>query len=202
VSDTTAVQATRRQFLQASGASSLVIGFALPQSGRVAAGPAAFSPNAYLRIAPDNRVTVVCGSSEMGQGVLTSIPMLVAEELDADGRLAGVDQAPVSAAFNNPMFGMQATGGSTTVRAHWEPMRNAGAAAREMLVAAAAAQWKAGADRRAGHATDRSRRGQRHLRRHRQAHPQPAHRPRDPEARLKHRGLGRYAGRRCNLPGC
>jgi isoquinoline 1-oxidoreductase beta subunit len=145
MSDTHAVQATRRQFLQGSAASTLVVGFALPQSGRAAVGPAAFSPNAFLRITQDNRITVVCGSSEMGQGVLTSIPMLVAEELDADWRQVGVEQAPVSAAYNNPMFGMQATGGSTTVRAHWEPMRKAGAAAREMLVAAAAAQWRVAA---------------------------------------------------------
>jgi isoquinoline 1-oxidoreductase beta subunit len=140
---------TRREFLQASAAaSSLTIGFALPQSGRAAtaAAPTAFTPNAYLRITPDDRVTVICGSAEMGQGVLTAIPMLVAEELDADWKKVGVEQAPVDKAYANPMFGMQATGGSTTVRAHWEPMRKAGAAAREMLVAAAAAQWKVGTD--------------------------------------------------------
>lgn len=140
---------TRREFLQASAASSLVIGFSLPQAGRAAVAPVAhgaFAPNAYLRITPDDRVTVVCGSAEMGQGVLTAIPMLVAEELDADWKKVGVEQAPVDAAYNNPMFGMQATGGSTTVRAHWEPMRKAGAAAREMLVAAAAAQWGVSAD--------------------------------------------------------
>lgn len=135
---------SRRRFLQASGAA-LVVGFTLPStSGRALAASAApvFSPNAYLRITPDNRVTVVCGSSEMGQGVLTAIPMLLAEELDADWTKVSVEQAPADAAYNNPMFGMQATGGSTTVRAHWEPLRKAGAAAREMLVAAAAAQWK------------------------------------------------------------
>jgi len=140
---------TRREFLQASAASSLVIGFSLPQAGRAAvaaAAPGTFAPNAYLRITTDDRVTVVCGSAEMGQGVLTAIPMLVAEELDADWKKVGVEQAPVDAAYNNPMFGMQATGGSTTVRAHWEPMRKAGAAAREMLVAAAAAQWNVGID--------------------------------------------------------
>ena len=142
---------TRREFLQASAASattSLVIGFALPQSGRAAtaATPPAFTPNAWLRITPDDRVTVICGSAEMGQGVLTSIPMLMAEELDADWKKVGVEQAPADKAYANPMFGMQATGGSTTVRAHWEPVRKAGAAAREMLVAAAAAQWKVGAD--------------------------------------------------------
>jgi isoquinoline 1-oxidoreductase beta subunit len=94
-----------------------------------------------VRIASDDSVTIVCGASEMGQGVLTAIPMLVAEELDADWRKVGVEQAPVDQAFANPAFGMQATGGSATVRGFWLPMRQAGAAAREMLVAAAAAQW-------------------------------------------------------------
>ncbi len=136
---------SRRRFLQSSGAAALVIGLTLPLvSGRaLAAGESAvFSPNAYLRLTPDGRVTVICGSAEMGQGVLTAIPMLLAEELDADWSRVSVEQAPVDKAYANPMFGMQATGGSTTVRAHWEPLRKAGAAAREMLVAAAAAQWK------------------------------------------------------------
>jgi isoquinoline 1-oxidoreductase subunit beta len=137
---------TRREFLQATAASSLVIGFALPIPGRAAAAATAFTPNAWLRITPDDKVTVICGSSEMGQGVLTAIPMLMAEELDADWKKISVEQAPVDKAYANPMFGMQATGGSTTVRAHWEPVRKAGAAAREMLVAAAAQQWKVGAD--------------------------------------------------------
>jgi isoquinoline 1-oxidoreductase subunit beta len=140
---------SRRGFLKTGGAAALVIGFALPSAtGRaVAASPAAskgpvFVPNAFLRITPDNRVTVVTGSVEMGQGVSTAIPMLLAEELDADWSKVSVEQAPADKAYNNPAFGMQATGGSTTVRAHYEPMRKAGAAAREMLVAAAAAQWK------------------------------------------------------------
>jgi isoquinoline 1-oxidoreductase subunit beta len=139
------VTTSRRGFLKTGGAAALVVGFALPASGRVlaATSPAAvFSPNAYLRITPDNHITVVCGSAEMGQGVLTAIPMLLAEELDADWSKVSVVQAGADKAFANPMFGMQATGGSTTVRAHWEPLRKAGAAAREMLVAAAAAQWK------------------------------------------------------------
>lgn len=138
-----AFETSRRGFMAGSGAA-LVVGFTLPTlSGRaLAAGEPAFSPNAWLRITPDNRVTVVCGSSEMGQGVLTAIPQLLAEELDADWTTVRVEQAPVSQAFNNPAFGMQATGGSTTVRGHWDVMRNAGATARAMLVAAAAEQWK------------------------------------------------------------
>ncbi|MGA8049901.1 MAG: xanthine dehydrogenase family protein molybdopterin-binding subunit [Burkholderiales bacterium] len=136
---------SRRSFLKGTAATGggLVIGFVLPAAGRLAEAAATFQPNAYLRIAADNRVTVVCGLSEMGQGVLTAIPMLVAEELDADWSKVRVEQAPVDKAFNNPIFGMQATGGSTSVRGHWEPMRKAGAAARAMLLAAAAETWKA-----------------------------------------------------------
>ncbi|MDH5540510.1 MAG: molybdopterin-dependent oxidoreductase, partial [Rhizobacter sp.] len=103
---------SRRGFLKTSGAAALVIGFALPAAtGRALAANdgAVFSPNAWLRITPDNRVTVVCGSAEMGQGVLTAIPMLLAEELDADWSKVSVEQAPVDKAYNNPMFGMQAT---------------------------------------------------------------------------------------------
>lgn len=141
------LQTSRRGFLQAGSA--LTIGFTLPlAAGRAlaAAPPTTFAPNAWLRISPDNKVKVICGSAEMGQGVLTAIPMLLAEELDADWKLVSVEQAPVDKAYNNPMFGMQATGGSTTVRAHWEPLRQAGAAARQMLVAAAATQWKVPVD--------------------------------------------------------
>ena len=138
---------SRRAFLKAGGATgaALVVTFALPLgTTRVMAANAqgtSFSPNAFVRITADNRVTVVCGSSEMGQGVLTAIPMLVAEELDADWKLVSVEQAPSDTAFNNPIFGMQATGGSTTIRAFYTPMRQAGAAAREMLIAAAAKHW-------------------------------------------------------------
>lgn len=151
----TAAATPSRRALLKSGAA-LTLGFALPLAGGRAVAQASsakataaadatsntFSPSAWLRITPDNRVTVICGSAEMGQGVLTAIPMMLAEELDADWTLVGVEQAPVDQAYNNPMFGMQATGGSTTVRAHWTPVRQAGAAARAMLVQAAAQQWK------------------------------------------------------------
>jgi isoquinoline 1-oxidoreductase beta subunit len=133
----------RRNFLKSQAGAALVLGFTLPLAGRRAeAQTNTFAPNAWLRITPDNKITVICGSAEMGQGVLTSIPMLMAEELDADWKLVSVEQAPADAAYNNPMFGMQATGGSTTIRAHWKPVREAGARARALLVAAAAAQWK------------------------------------------------------------
>ena len=138
---------TRRAFLKRSASAALVIGFTLPAEAARVRRPAvpsevAFAPNAWLRITADNRITVLCGSAEMGQGVLTAIPMLIAEELDADWDRVRVEPAPVNKVYDNPMFGLQATGGSTTIRAHWVPLRQAGAAAREMLVAAAAAHWK------------------------------------------------------------
>ncbi|MCX7054873.1 MAG: xanthine dehydrogenase family protein molybdopterin-binding subunit [Proteobacteria bacterium] len=146
---------TRRDFLKGSAAATgaLVIGFTLPMTSRFAQAAAAatpgagFAPNAFLRIAASGQVTVICGLSEMGQGVHMGIASLVAEELDADWKSVQLEQAPVDKAYNNPLFGMQATGGSTAIRGHYEPMRKAGAAAREMLVAAAATQWGVGADR-------------------------------------------------------
>jgi isoquinoline 1-oxidoreductase beta subunit len=139
------INASRRDFLKTSALAGggLLVGFTLPGASRFAQAAGEFSPNAYIRIGADNRITVICGLSEMGQGVHTAIPMLVAEELDADWSRIRVVQAAADPAFNNPIFGMQATGGSTSVRGHWEPMRKAGAAARAMLVAAAADKWKA-----------------------------------------------------------
>ncbi|MBQ0936023.1 xanthine dehydrogenase family protein molybdopterin-binding subunit [Ideonella paludis] len=152
---------TRRGFLAGSGATALTLSFALPSTSRAAATAASdFVPNAWLRITPDGEITILCGSAEMGQGVLTAIPMMIAEELDADWRRVRVQQAPVDKAYANPAFQMQATGGSTTVRGHWEVVRKAGAAARAMLVAAAAEQWKTTPDKcrtqvgRVIHATD------------------------------------------------
>jgi isoquinoline 1-oxidoreductase beta subunit len=138
---------TRRDFLKGSAAvtGALVVGFTLPTASRyataAAAGGADFAPNAFLRIAPDGQITVVCGLSEMGQGVHMGIASLVAEELDADWKSIRLQQAPVDKAYINPAFGMQATGGSTSIRGNYLPMRKAGAAARQMLVTAAAAQW-------------------------------------------------------------
>src|SRR2546428_748241 len=135
---------SRREFLETTGAAGagLVIGFHLPPGGRFAAAAAApFAPNAWLRISPDNSVLIVVDRSEMGQGVTTALPMLVAEELDADWTKVKIEFAPADKAYTNPMFGMQGTGGSTSVRAAYTPLRKAGAAAREMLVAAAAETW-------------------------------------------------------------
>src|SRR5438094_6060309 len=136
-----AAQITRREFLETTGVASLVIGFHVPAGGRRAgraAAAAPFAPNAWLRIGADESVLVVVDRSEMGQGVTTSLPMLLAEELEADWSKVKIEFAPADKAYVNPMFGMQGTGGSTSVRAAYIPLRKAGAAAREMLVTAAA----------------------------------------------------------------
>ena len=139
-----AAQITRREFLETAGVAGLVIGFHLPATGRQAmrgGAAAAFAPNAWLRIGADESVLVVVDRSEMGQGVTTSLPMLLAEELEADWSKVRIESAPADKAYTNPMFGMQGTGGSTSVRAAYTPLRKAGAAAREMLLSAAAETW-------------------------------------------------------------
>ena len=108
----------------------------------MAALPASFAPNAFVRIGTDDSVTVIVNKSEMGQGVYTSLPMLLAEELEADWSKIKVESAPVDAAYNHPAFGIQMTGGSTSTASEWERFRKAGATARVMLIAAAAQNWK------------------------------------------------------------
>jgi isoquinoline 1-oxidoreductase beta subunit len=137
---------SRRDFLEAAGiaGTGLVIGFHLPATGRGrgdAAVKGPFAPNAWLRINPDESVLVMVDRSEMGQGVATSLPMLLAEELEADWSKIKIEFAPADKAYINPLFGMQGTGGSTSVRAAYGPLRKAGAAARDMLVSAAATTW-------------------------------------------------------------
>src|SRR5256886_2302252 len=135
---------TRREFLETAtvAGAGLVIGFHIPAGARFGPTPVApFTPNAWLRINPDESVLVMVDRSEMGQGVTTSLPMLLAEELEADWSKIRIDFAPADKAYINPMFGMQGTGGSTSVRAAYTPLRKAGAAAREMLVAAAGETW-------------------------------------------------------------
>ena len=136
----------RREFLKksATGASALVIGFYLPgKFEALAAAPPAqpLNLNAWVRIASDDTVTLVIDKSEMGQGVVTSLSMLLAEELECDWKKVRFEFAPAAPQYFNPIFGLQGTGGSTSVRASWGPLTKAGAAAREMLVAAAAKQW-------------------------------------------------------------
>jgi isoquinoline 1-oxidoreductase subunit beta len=105
--------------------------------------PDAFAPNAFVRIGTDGRVTLVMAQIEMGQGMYTALPMLIAEELEVGLDQITIEQAPPNdQLYRNAIFGFQATGGSTSVRAFSEPLRKAGAAARMMLVAAAAGQWR------------------------------------------------------------
>ena len=126
---------SRREFVTAGVAAGagLVIGFYLPHGG---SHPESFSPNAYLRITPDDKVTIVVARSEMGQGVRTALPMILAEELEADWKQIEIEQAGAST-----LFGDQSTGGSASIRTTWDPMRKAGASAREMLISAAALTW-------------------------------------------------------------
>ena len=119
----------------------------VPAKSASPAGPPAFTPNAFVRVGTDNVVTVMLPQAEMGQGVYTTMPMMVAEELGI-----GLDQMRVELApgddrlYANPGLGFQATGGSTSTRVFYEPMRQAGAVARTMLVAAAAQSWGVDSD--------------------------------------------------------
>jgi len=129
---------SRRDFLTAGVAAGagLVIGFYLPHDNSSGSAKDTFAPNAYLKITPDGKITIVVARSEMGQGVRTSLPMILAEELEADWKQIAIEQAGAST-----LYGDQTTGGSASVRTTWDPMRKAGAAAREMLISAAALEW-------------------------------------------------------------
>jgi isoquinoline 1-oxidoreductase beta subunit len=136
---------SRRQFLKTS--TGLVIGFALtPRLGFAQAGPPAAkplpNPDAFLRIGADESVTVLLSHSEMGQGVWTTLPMLIAEELGCDWSKVKVEHAPAAPAYFHTAYGMQMTGGSTSTWSEFERYRQVGALAREMLIAAAARRWK------------------------------------------------------------
>jgi isoquinoline 1-oxidoreductase beta subunit len=97
-----------------------------------------FAPNAFIRIDETGRTTLVMPQVEMGQGVYTSIPMILAEELDADLAQVALQHAPPNdKLYGNPTFGLQVTGNSNSIRAFWKPLRDAGASARAMLVQAA-----------------------------------------------------------------
>ncbi|HEY6127674.1 MAG TPA: xanthine dehydrogenase family protein molybdopterin-binding subunit [Candidatus Acidoferrum sp.] len=105
-----------------------------------------FAPNAFVRIAPDDTVTVIANHSEMGQGVYTSLPMLLNEELEADWSKITVEAAPVDPAYNHAVFGIQMTGGSTSTPSEYERLRKMGAMARLMLIDAATRQWNVPAE--------------------------------------------------------
>jgi len=135
---------TRREFLKSSAAvgGGLVIGVALPIQKFAYAATDPTALNAWVKVAPDNTVTILVARSEMGQGVVMALPTLVAEELDVDIYKVKVDFAPPGEVYINGMLGGQITGGSTSVRDGWEKLRVAGAQARIMLVQAAADRWK------------------------------------------------------------
>src|SRR5262245_142284 len=144
-----APELSRRTFLKHAALTSgaLVVGFFVPVRGRLAfaqgTGPAQIplSPNAFLRIGADNSVTVLLAHSEMGQGIWTALPMLVAEELDADWSKIRVEHAPAADVYRHPAFGLQMTGGSTTTWSEFDRYRQVGATARTLLVQAAAAKF-------------------------------------------------------------
>ena len=139
-------KASRRDFIKGAGlmGAGLVIGFNLPGGRRaaMAAGSGELAPNAFLRIAPDSTVTVISKHFEMGQGTTTGIPTILAEELDADWAQVKVEFAPFNPEkYNNLLFGAQGTGGSTAIANSYKQLREAGAAARALLVEAAAQSW-------------------------------------------------------------
>src|SRR6266404_6102022 len=141
------VDLSRRRFLTASAAvgGGLLIGFTAGPSIGVAdaaAGPP-FAPNAFIRIGSDGEIVLIMPYVEMGQGTYTSIPMLIAEELEVDLKQVRLEHAPPNEKlYANPLLGVQATGNSNAIRGAWQPLRQAGATARTMLVSAAAARWK------------------------------------------------------------
>jgi isoquinoline 1-oxidoreductase subunit beta len=138
----------RRRFLRSSAglAGVLVVGFVLPEGrGRFAQAQEpkkAIAPNAFVRIAKDGSVTVIVKHLEFGQGVLTSLPMILAEELECDWTRVRSELAPAAPEYAHTAFGMQMTGGSSSVWNSWDQLRTAGAQARTMLIEAAARQWK------------------------------------------------------------
>jgi len=137
-------QTSRRDFLKTTtlATGGLLMGFALPGAKIEAqAAGTVYTPNAWVHIADDNTITLISARSEMGQGVYTSMPMLIAEELNVDIKQIKVDIAPPAAVYVNALLGAQITGGSTSVRDGWEKLRVGGAQVREMLITAAANQW-------------------------------------------------------------
>jgi isoquinoline 1-oxidoreductase subunit beta len=137
---------SRRRFLQAGAAAGggLVLSLSLPfANGEAdAANSDGFAPNAFIRIDSDGQIVLTMPYVEMGQGDYTAIPMLIAEELEVDLKQVRLEPAPPNEKlYANPLLGVQATGGSTAIRAAWKPLREAGAIARTMLESAAAKRW-------------------------------------------------------------
>jgi len=144
-----AVSSSRRAFLKFTASAAigggLTLGIVLPVRGEIRDSlttDAPFAPNAFLRIDRSGKVTFVMPVIEMGQGTYTSLPMLIAEELEVDLDNVAIEHSPPDdKIYANPLIGLQLTGGSTAVRGFYEPLRRAGATARVMLVTAAAQRW-------------------------------------------------------------
>ena len=141
-------QTSRREFIKGA-AGGLLLAFCVPVQAASEPEQAAddtkgkFAPNAFIRIDKTGKTTLVMPQVEMGQGIYTGLAMILAEELDADiGNIVLEHAPPDEKHYSNSLLGMQATGGSTSVRAFWTPLRQAGATARVMLVQAAAQKWK------------------------------------------------------------
>jgi isoquinoline 1-oxidoreductase beta subunit len=137
---------SRRSFLQVGAAAGggLMLSLSLPLPGREAeaANAASFAPNAFIRIGGDGQIVLTIPYVEMGQGTYTSIPMLIAEELEVGLSQVRLEHAPPNEKlYANPLLGVQATGNSNAIRGAWQPLRQAGAIARTMLVSAAAKRW-------------------------------------------------------------
>jgi len=135
---------SRRSFMKMAG---LTIGVSLTPFGYSLVNASgqkegSFKPSVWFEIAPNNKITMTMGPSEMGQGTHTALGMVIADELEADWKQVRIHQGPASAAFKNPVFDDQITVGSASVRGFYEPLRKAGAAGRVMLVKAAAQTWK------------------------------------------------------------
>jgi isoquinoline 1-oxidoreductase beta subunit len=143
---TVSTEMKRREFLKAGSAlgGGLLISLYIPDFVAVRAAQSVSKPvalNAFVRIGTDESVTLISNHSEMGQGIYTSLPMLLAEELEADWTRIRVESAPVEAVYNHTVFGMMMTGGSTTTNSEYDRFRKMGAMARVMLISAAAQSW-------------------------------------------------------------
>lgn len=145
IADKTSATISRRGLLAGGIASGVLLAFHLPvrQAGAQAQAAMPFAPNAFISIDGAGKTTLVMPQTEMGQGIYTAVAMILAEELDADHAQIVLQHAPPDEKhYANPLLGIQATGGSTSIRAFWKPLRTAGATARAMLVQAAAEQWQ------------------------------------------------------------
>ncbi|MBI5742102.1 MAG: xanthine dehydrogenase family protein molybdopterin-binding subunit [Nitrospirae bacterium] len=137
------INISRREFIKTGSliGGGLILGVIPGFNGASGQSSQNFAPNAFIRVGTDDIVTVIVNKSEMGQGVYTSLPMVVADEMEADWSKIRIEPAPVDPAYNHTIWGIQGTGGSTSTWTTWDQLRRAGATARVMLVKAAAGIW-------------------------------------------------------------